>query len=75
MQYILVAYFVSKNLYLLILCPYFALPSPHWEPLVCSLYLWVFFFLLYSLFYFLDSAYNWYNTKEVFVCVTFFRLA
>ena len=38
-------------------------PSPHWQPVLCSLYLWVCFCLVIlnicSLFYFLDSTYKW----------------
>ena len=43
-QYILIAYFRLNVLYLLISCPYIAppcFPLSHWEPLVCSLHLWV----------------------------------
>ena len=51
-QYILIAYFRLNVLYLLIPCPYIAppcFPLSHWEPLVCSLYLWVsFFFVIFT---------------------------
>ena len=45
---ILVAYFMSNSLYLLIPNPIFPLPftSVHWESEVCSVCMWVYFFLL-----------------------------
>ena len=69
--YILVAYFVQNNLYHLIPYPYIApsLSLSHLKPLVCSLYLWVYFFfvILTSLLYFLDPTHQWYHTVFVFL--------
>ena len=50
-------------------------PAPllHWLPLVCSLYLWVCFFVMFtSLSCFFDSTYKWYHIVWVFLCLVYF---
>ena len=68
-KYILVAYLTPN-----ILHPYSpGYMLPHlWQPLACSLYLWVCFFFCYSstLLYFSDSTYKWYHTVFVFLWLT-----
>ena len=56
-----------SSLYLLLSHTYIAFPS-RWYPPVCSLYLWICFFLVLFtwLLYFLDFAYKWYHTAFVF---------
>ena len=55
--------------------PSLCCPTPSlWEPLICSLYLWVSFFFVISrsLLYFLDFTYKWYDTVFVFLSLTYF---
>ena len=50
-------------------------PAPllHWLPLVCSLYLWVCLFVMFtSLSCFFDSTYKWYHIVWVFLCLVYF---
>ena len=47
--------------------PILPLPSPHLQPLVCSLWAYFFFVIFNSLLYFLDSMYKWYHTVFVFL--------
>ena len=59
-QYILVACLAHNSLYLPLPTLRVPLSSHHWEPLICSLYLWVCFFLVlceYSLLYFAVFSY------------------
>ena len=73
-QYILVACLAHNSLYLPLPTLRVPLSSHHWEPLICSLYLWVCFtFVLFMvLLFLLDSAYKWYHTVFVFFCLTYF---
>ena len=70
--YIFVAYFIHNSLHFLIPYPYIAFPP--WWPLICSLYLWVYFlFVIFTSFLnFLDSTYKQYPTVFVFLCLAYF---
>ena len=69
-QLFFVAYlFYTWYLYLLIAHRYSSpLSSPHWQPLICSLYLWIccFFVTFTSLLCYWDSTYKWYYSVFVF---------
>ena len=47
-------------------------PSPHWQTLVCSLWVCFYFVIFTSLFYFLDSTYKWYHTVFTLLRLTYF---
>ena len=73
-QCILIAYFMHNSLYFLILYPYIV-PPPSLSPLVislvCSLCLWVIFFVMFtSLLYFLNFTQKWYHSVSAFLCPT-----
>ena len=60
--------------------PSIILPTLHlWQPPICSLYPWAWFFaggggfcfVLFCLFVFLDSMYKWDDIVFVFLCLTF----
>ena len=53
-------------------CPY-PVSSPYWQPLVCSVYLWICFFVTFTiLLHSLDSMYEWYHI--LFICLSLFDL-
>ena len=72
-------YFMTGNLYLLTCFIHFAHPSnspPFWQPPFCSLYRWVFSFVLcIHLFCFLVSTYKWNQKIFVFHLPNLFYLA
>ena len=45
---------------------------PFWQPASLSLYLWLCFCYVCSLFCFLDSIYKWNHTVYVFLCLVYF---
>ena len=74
-HYILVVYFISNSLHLLILYPHvappqFSLPTGNHQSVlfICES---TSFVTLTSLLYFLDPTYKWYRTVFVFLCLTF----
>ena len=73
-QYIPVAYFIPKSLYLLIHHLYHAAPlCPLVTTSLYSISVFVCFVILKSLLYFsLDSTCNRYHTVFVFLCLTYF---
>ena len=64
-------YFTAGSLYLSILFTYSAHPSLLRQPLVCSLYLWVFSFYVCLLWCF-DSTHKWKHTVFVFPSPAYF---
>ena len=73
-QCILTAYFMHNSLYFLILYLYIV-PSPSLSSLVitlvCSLCLWVIFFVIFtSLLYFFNFTQKWCHTVSAFLCLT-----
>ena len=60
-------HFINNSLYLLISKP----PSPNsslWQPVLCFLYLWVYFHFVL----FLDSTFKWYHTVFDSLCLSYF---